>query len=228
MFDDRWWQWIVDFGLPGPDRDEGGRFLLVPLGLRRPAARQRVPHRALAHDESVLARPGVHGQRRPGADRRANQAHDFYAYAQGGFGTSIAALLEGQVDSWCRHLNNHRSRVMARPYCEASIAGMVIALLAVLGVDLIVIVAFFGVVLSRRRWVSRQPGAFKRRGPGGGRRRAGLGPKWQRGYGRRVRDVLVWTKAALLAASAPPPARSGQGCRPGSEEAWLPGFTLCV
>jgi hypothetical protein len=78
---------------------------------------------------------------------------------------------------------------------------MVIALLAVLGVDLIVIVAFFD---------------------------AGLGPKWQRGYGRRVRDVLVWAKAPLLAASAPPPARSGQGCRPGSEEAWLPGFTLCV
>jgi hypothetical protein len=38
---------------------------------------------------------------------------------------------------------------------------MFIALLAVLGVDLIVIVAFFGVVLSRRRWVSRQQGAFK-------------------------------------------------------------------
>ena len=32
MFDDRWWQWIVDFGLPGPDRGEGGRFLLVPPG----------------------------------------------------------------------------------------------------------------------------------------------------------------------------------------------------
>jgi hypothetical protein len=27
-----------------------------------------------------------------------------YPYAQGGFGTSIATLLEGQVDSWCRHL----------------------------------------------------------------------------------------------------------------------------
>jgi hypothetical protein len=38
---------------------------------------------------------------------------------------------------------------------------MVIALLAVLGVDLIVIVAFLGVVISRRRWVSREPGAFK-------------------------------------------------------------------
>ena len=46
-----------------------------------------------------------------------------YPYAQGGFGTSIATLLEGQVDSWCRHLNNHRLRVMARPSSrEASIA----------------------------------------------------------------------------------------------------------
>ena len=45
-----------------------------------------------------------------------------YPYAQGGFGTSIATLLEGQVDSWCRHLNNHRLRVIARPSREASIA----------------------------------------------------------------------------------------------------------
>jgi hypothetical protein len=52
-----------------------------------------------------------------------------YPYAQGGFGTSIAAWL---------------SRCWP---CS--------------GVDLIVIVAFFGVVLSRRRWVGRQPGAFK-------------------------------------------------------------------
>ena len=38
---------------------------------------------------------------------------------------------------------------------------MLIALLAVLGVDLIVIVVLLAVVLLRRRWVSRQPGAFK-------------------------------------------------------------------
>ena len=75
---------------------------------------------------------------------------------------------------------------------------MVIALLAVLGVDLIVIVAFVGVVISRRRWVSREPGAFK------GAIRVvdgevpGLAPKWKRGYGRWVRDVLVWTKKPLL------------------------------
>ena len=32
LFDDMWFQWIVDFGLPGPDRGEGGRFLLIPPG----------------------------------------------------------------------------------------------------------------------------------------------------------------------------------------------------
>jgi hypothetical protein len=38
---------------------------------------------------------------------------------------------------------------------------MLIALLAVLGVDLIVIVVLAAGMFSRRRWVSRQPGAFK-------------------------------------------------------------------
>jgi hypothetical protein len=36
LFDDMWFQWIVDFGLPGPDRGEGGRFLLVPPGYDGP------------------------------------------------------------------------------------------------------------------------------------------------------------------------------------------------
>jgi len=75
---------------------------------------------------------------------------------------------------------------------------MVIALLAVLGVDLIVIVAFLAVVLSRRRWVSRQPDAFKGAVRVVDGEVSGLGPKWQRGYGRWVRDVLVWTKAPSL------------------------------
>src|SRR5689334_14938165 len=38
---------------------------------------------------------------------------------------------------------------------------MIIALLAVLGVDLIVIVVLLAGVLGRRRWVRRQPDAFK-------------------------------------------------------------------
>jgi hypothetical protein len=75
---------------------------------------------------------------------------------------------------------------------------MVIALLALLGVNLIVIVVLLGAVLTRRRWVSHQPGAFK------GAIRvvegeiSGLGGKWKRGYGRWVRDVLVWAGAPFL------------------------------
>jgi hypothetical protein len=49
---------------------------------------------------------------------------------------------------------------------------MLIALLAVLGVNLIVIVVLLGFVLSRKRW--------------------------GRGYGRWVRDVLVWTKGPFF------------------------------
>jgi hypothetical protein len=75
---------------------------------------------------------------------------------------------------------------------------MVIALLAVLGVDLIVIVVLLGAVLARRRWVSHQPGAFKGAIRVVDGEVSGLGPKWKRGYGRWVRDVLVWTKAPSL------------------------------
>jgi hypothetical protein len=75
---------------------------------------------------------------------------------------------------------------------------VLIALLAVLGVDLWVIVTLLVFVLARKRWVSHQPGAFK------GAIRVvegdvpGLGTKWKRGYGRWVREVLVWTKTPFL------------------------------
>jgi len=75
---------------------------------------------------------------------------------------------------------------------------VLIAFLAVLGVDVIVIVALLGAVLSRRRWVNRQPGSFK------GAIRVvkgdvqGLSAKWNRGYARWVSEVLVWTKSPFL------------------------------
>ncbi|MDB5125742.1 MAG: hypothetical protein JWP94_3871 [Mucilaginibacter sp.] len=75
---------------------------------------------------------------------------------------------------------------------------MLIALLAVLGVDLVVVAAFVAVVLLRRRWVSRRPGAFKGAVRVVGGEVPGLGAAWRRGYGRWVRDVLVWERAPLL------------------------------
>jgi hypothetical protein len=75
---------------------------------------------------------------------------------------------------------------------------LLIALLVVLGVDLIVIVAFVTGVIARRRWLKRRPGDFQ-----GAIRVAdgevkGLKPKWTRGNGRWVSDVLVWSKAPFL------------------------------
>ena len=109
---------------------------------------------------------------------------------------------------------------------------MVIALLALLGVDLIVIVVLLGIMLSRRRWVSHQPGAFKGAIRTVDGEVSGLGPKWKRGYGRWVRDVLVWTKAPALfrnelvavdgLADAVRAAEPGEVKRLGSEPVILP------
>ena len=75
---------------------------------------------------------------------------------------------------------------------------MLAALLALLGVDLIVCVVLLAFMLLRKRWVKRQPGAFHGAARVASGEIDGLGPKWRRGYGRWVRDVLVWTKAPLL------------------------------
>ena len=75
---------------------------------------------------------------------------------------------------------------------------MLVALLAVLGVDLIVVLALAAFVFGRKRWVKRQPGAFRGAIRVAGGEVDGLRPKWGRGYGRWVRDVLVWTKGPFL------------------------------
>jgi hypothetical protein len=75
---------------------------------------------------------------------------------------------------------------------------MLIALLALLGVNLIVIVVLLASVLSRKRWVMKQPGAFRGAIRVAGGEIDGLRPKWGRGYGHWVRDILVWTKGPFL------------------------------
>jgi hypothetical protein len=91
---------------------------------------------------------------------------------------------------------------------------MLIALLAVLGVDLIVLVAFVAVVLSRKRWVRHQPGTFAGVIRVVDGEVAGLGPSWHRGYGRWIRDVLVWTRAPFLFRNELVPADALDGQRP--------------
>ncbi|HEX7268021.1 MAG TPA: hypothetical protein VF256_11410 [Streptosporangiaceae bacterium] len=75
---------------------------------------------------------------------------------------------------------------------------MLIALFAVLGVDLVVIVVLVAAVLARKRWVSDEPGAFRGAIRITGGEVPGLGTRRMRGYGRWVREILVWMKAPFL------------------------------
>src|SRR3954466_1535432 len=96
---------------------------------------------------------------------------------------------------------------------------MLIALLAVLGVDLAVVVVLVGFVLSRKRWVKRQPGSFRGVIRVSSGESEGLRSKWGRGYGRWVRDVLVWTKAPFFFRNELVPADGLDQQRPaGSDE----------
>ncbi|MCX5562879.1 DUF2550 family protein [Streptomyces sp. NBC_00038] len=88
---------------------------------------------------------------------------------------------------------------------------MLVALLAVLGVDLIVILAFLTAVLLRRRWVRRQTGASKSAIRVVQGDVPGLSVKWRRGYGQWIRDILVWYGAPLLFRSEFVPADSLAG-----------------
>jgi hypothetical protein len=101
MFDDMWWQWIVDFGLPGPDRGEGGRFLLVGPDYDGP-----LPDSGYHIGHSRTTRAFMLGRafinENPGDDpaptvELIKRTTKIYPYVQGGFGTSVATLLEGEV-----------------------------------------------------------------------------------------------------------------------------------
>jgi hypothetical protein len=106
---------------------------------------------------------------------------------------------------------------------------MLIALLAVLGVDLIVIVALLAFVILRKRWIRRRPGAFKGAIRVADGELEGLGPKWGRGYGRWVREVLVWTKAPFLFRTELVPGDGLTGERPaGADELKRLGGTPVV
>jgi hypothetical protein len=96
LFDDMWFQWIVDFGLPGPDRGEGGRFLLVPPGYDGPLpdsgyhVRHSRTTRALLLGRSFM----VDDDPAPTVDL-IKRTLKLYPYVRGGFGTSVGTLLEG-------------------------------------------------------------------------------------------------------------------------------------
>jgi hypothetical protein len=75
---------------------------------------------------------------------------------------------------------------------------MLIALLAVLGVDIYILVTFLVVVLGRRRWLKKQPGHFFGAVRVTSGELGGMPTKWKRGSARWVRGVLAWSKTPFM------------------------------
>jgi len=98
LFDDAWFQHVIDFGRPGPDRGEGGKFLLLPPDYDGPLpdSGYHVGHstteRIFAFGRSFLKnndpKPTV---------ATIKKSLKIYPYTAGGWGTSIATLLEGNT-----------------------------------------------------------------------------------------------------------------------------------
>jgi hypothetical protein len=95
---DMWFSWIVDIGFPGPDRGEGGRYLLVPPGYDGVLPEggffiaRSSTNRVLYAARSFL----VDNDPKPTAEL-IKKSIKIYPYTPGGLGTSIATALEGTV-----------------------------------------------------------------------------------------------------------------------------------
>lgn len=95
---DMWFSWIIDIGFPGPDRGEGGKYLIVPPHYDGPlpeggfyVARSRT-NRVLYAARSFL----VDDDPKPAVELIKKHLK-IYPYTPGGEGTSIATALQGEV-----------------------------------------------------------------------------------------------------------------------------------
>ena len=98
VIDDIWFRWVTDFGLPGPDRGEGGRYLLVPPGYKGelPASGYIVQHLRTTR-ATALGRSFLENNDPKPAVALIKKTLKVYPYVPGGYGTSIASALDGSA-----------------------------------------------------------------------------------------------------------------------------------
>jgi hypothetical protein len=98
VIDDAWFGHVIDFGRPGPDRGEGGRFLLLPPGYEGSLpdsgfhVAQSRTNRVLVLGRSFL----IDNDPAP-VVKIIKESIKIYPYTPGAVGTSIKTLLQGEV-----------------------------------------------------------------------------------------------------------------------------------
>jgi hypothetical protein len=96
-FDDAWFRWVADLGLPGPDRGRGGAYILVPPGYTGllPEGGYFVA-RSRTNKVLLFGRAFLENNDPAPVAARIRNTYKAYAYKPGGYGSSIAAFLAGQ------------------------------------------------------------------------------------------------------------------------------------
>ena len=95
---DMWFGWIIDIGGPGPDRGEGGKYLVVPPGYdgTLPDSGFHIGRSKTTHVLYAVRAFMDNNDPKP-AVASIKKSLKIYPYTPGGFGTSIATALEGKV-----------------------------------------------------------------------------------------------------------------------------------
>ncbi|HWM03379.1 MAG TPA: DUF1254 domain-containing protein [Actinophytocola sp.] len=100
LFNDIWFRWISDFGLPGADRGQGGTYLLVGPGYDGPLPEggYYVRH-SRTNTVTLIGRAFINEN--PGDDpaptvERIKEQLKIYPYAPGGVGSSVGGYLTGK------------------------------------------------------------------------------------------------------------------------------------
>ena len=95
---DMWFGWVIDIGFPGPDRGEGGKYLLVPPDYKGslPESGFHIGHAKTTH-VLYAVRAFMDNNDPAPAVASIKKSLKIYPYTPGGFGTSMAAILEGKV-----------------------------------------------------------------------------------------------------------------------------------
>jgi hypothetical protein len=96
--DDAWWRWVIDFGAPGPDRGEGGKYLILPPGYDGPLPEGGfyVSH-ARTTRVLMLGRMFMENDDPKPAVDLIRKFTKIYPYEPGGVGTSVAEFLSGKA-----------------------------------------------------------------------------------------------------------------------------------
>ncbi len=95
--DDYWFRWVVDIGLPGADRGEGGKYLILPPGYDGPLPDGFTIARARTSIVVWFARSFLENNDPKPVAETVRKFTKVYPYEAGGVGTPIADFLSGKA-----------------------------------------------------------------------------------------------------------------------------------